>query len=119
MSLPSIWVEFSELRKESIVIAGFYREWNHKGDKSSKRMEILALQIEKVAEEIKKCIVKGDANLCASKEKEVFSTLKKLNKKKSSGVDGLSQEQLILGASNLASLHIPSTYLFLIIKVYA
>ena len=70
----SIWIEYSELQKESIIIGGFCREWNHKGDKTEagqvKRMELFAQQIEKAAEENKKCIVMGDANLCASKWKD-------------------------------------------------
>ena len=36
-------------------------------------------------------------------EKQFSKHLKKLNKKKSSGLDGLSQEHLIMGASNLTS----------------
>ena len=35
--------------------------------------------------------------------KKVKTTLRKLNKKKSSGVDGLSQEQLIMGSNSLTS----------------
>ena len=34
-------------------------------------------------------------------KKKMTQHLKKLNKKKSSGLDGLSQENLILGSSNL------------------
>ena len=36
-------------------------------------------------------------------QKQLMIHLKKLNKKKSSGLDGLSQETLLLGAGNLAA----------------
>ena len=73
-NLPSIWLEYKEPNKEALLIGGFYREWNHKGDTTEagqvKRMEEFSTQLERISEEKKKCIVLGDANLCSLKWKE-------------------------------------------------
>ena len=71
---PSIWVEKKNEGKKSIVIGGFYREWNHNGKKSVssqiKGMRIFAKQIERAVEDGKPCVIMGDANLCSRKWKE-------------------------------------------------
>ena len=66
---PSTWIEVNETSKQAVLIAGFYREWNHKGCKSEasqvKCMEEFSNQIERAAELGKSCIILGDANLNA------------------------------------------------------
>ena len=56
-NLPSIWLEYKEPNKEALLIGGFYREWNHKGDTTEagqvKRMEELSTQLERISEEKK------------------------------------------------------------------
>ena len=69
--IPSIWIEVKETSKQSVLVADFYREWNHKGDKSqTSQVECMvefSNQIERAAEEGKQCVVMGDANLCFQK----------------------------------------------------
>ena len=31
---PSIWLEVNETNKQTVLLSGFYCEWNHKGNKS-------------------------------------------------------------------------------------
>ena len=58
---PSIWLEVNETNKQTVLLSGFYCEWNHKGNKSEasqvKCFEEFSNQIEKAVELGKSCII--------------------------------------------------------------
>ena len=69
---PSIWLKFTQPNKVSTRIAGFFREWNHLGDKTEKSQidQILKFtdQIDKASKDKSRIIITGDANLCTLKQ---------------------------------------------------
>ena len=71
VEFPSIWLELTATNKKPIVIAGFYRQWSSKGDKSEKmqikQVKDFAIQIESIAKKCNRVIITGDANLCSLK----------------------------------------------------
>ena len=73
-----MWIEFLELgNKKKQVIAGFYRVWNHKNDKSEKcqieRINLFADQIDRAAaDKSTRLLIMGDANLDANKRDSVL-----------------------------------------------
>ena len=70
-NLPSIWIEIKQERSNSILVAGFYREWCHEKNKSTTgqvaRMEIFCSQIKSAHSSKLNMIILGDLNLDANK----------------------------------------------------
>ena len=65
---PSIWLEYTDLQGQKMIIGGFYREWDRNGKASieaqATRIEILANQIDSATACTNNVILMGDANLC-------------------------------------------------------
>ena len=40
---PSIWLEMSASNSNPICVAGFYRQWSHKGDKTKRLTSVLII----------------------------------------------------------------------------
>ena len=69
-TFPSIWLELKQQHKRNILVCGFYREWSNDGllnvEDQLKAIKELTTQIE-AADNEKKFVILGDANLFSSK----------------------------------------------------
>ena len=58
---PSFWIEFKKAGQPSLLVGGFYREWNQRGDKSVlsqiKAVEVFSQQIESATENGSSCVL--------------------------------------------------------------
>ena len=68
---PSIWLELSNGKHKSLLIAGFYRQWSHeylsKAEAEQNGVTIITNQIEAASNEKKDLLIVGDVNLCSKK----------------------------------------------------
>ena len=70
-TFQSIWLELSDVNNKNTNIAGYYREWNHEGDKTEEcqieQINTFASQIDLAATSGSNLIITGDVNLCSNK----------------------------------------------------